>query len=359
MAMSDNTRRPVPHSGGQKRRKRRRRRESGIYLLTFIAVLAVCIITATVCIIAGCRDESDSESSFADNSSEPETTSSAGIPAESSKPEEASSTGNDSSQPDENSKADDSSQPEESSNPDESSGTEQNPIVQSEKTRQYEKFIGKKYVIDMNKYEDFVCPDNESDYVFLVNPSHPLSADYVPADLVKCTNMRTGRPEYWSYMNRVANSALEAFLEEAAYYGFDDITVTNAYRSYNSQKSLFEQYCKTEIASGKFETEEEAIAYVLTYSTRPGTSEHQSGLCCDMHNRPATNSSFNNTPEAIWLAENAHRFGFILRYPEGKQEITGIKHESWHFRYVGRTAATEMYKLGITLDEYLADEEAN
>jgi D-alanyl-D-alanine carboxypeptidase len=73
-----------------------------------------------------------------------------------------------------------------------------------------------------------------------------------------------------------------------------------------------------------------------------------------MHNLETTNANFNGTPEAKWLAANAHRFGFILRYPEGTQHITGIKHESWHFRYVGRDAATEMFEKGLTLEEYLA-----
>lgn len=285
-------------------------------------------------------------------------------------------------------------------------------------TEAYEKYIGVDYVCDMEEYEQYICPENESDFVYLVNPANPLAADYVPANLVKCTNIREGRPESYSYIDATANKALEAFLFEAAHYGFDDITVTNAYRSYKTQAGLFSNYvasdlkedfkcdtcelyidysyfpnkvktvvgcsaCGGELTESEGElfcltcmsvaekaekkccadcgnllrrpTEEETTAHVLTYSTRPGTSEHQSGLCCDMHNLSETTSKFDNTPEAIWLAENAHRFGFILRYPPNTQHITGIKHESWHFRYVGRTAATEIYERGITLDEYLAD----
>ena len=285
-------------------------------------------------------------------------------------------------------------------------------------TEAYEKYIGVEYVCDMEEYEQYICPENEKDFVYLVNPSHTLPADYVPADLVKCTNIRKGRPESYSYIDATANKALEAFLFEAAYYGFDDITVTNAYRSYKTQAGLFSNYvandlkqdfkcdtcdlyidysyfpnkvktvvgcsaCGGELTESEGEmycltcmsvaekaekkccatcgnllrrpTEEETTAHVLTYSTRPGTSEHQSGLCCDMHNLPETTSKFDNTPEAKWLAENAHRFGFILRYPPNTQHITGIKHESWHFRFVGRTAATEIYEQGITLDEYCAE----
>ncbi len=258
-------------------------------------------------------------------------------------------------------------------------------LNQSSKTKEYENYIGIEYAVDMTKYEQYVDPDNAKDFLFLVNPANPLASDFVPSDLVKCTNIRAGRPAEWSKMDRTANYALEAFLLEAKHYGFDDITVTNAYRSYASQNSLFtnyvnsdlksDYYCdkcneyidvsyeKSKVKNGKCSvcgeklrrpTKDETTAHVLTYSTRAGTSEHQSGLCCDMHNLPATTSAFDNTPEAKWLAKNAHRFGFILRYPEGKQHITGIKHESWHFRYVGRDAATEMYEKGLTLDEYLA-----
>lgn len=254
----------------------------------------------------------------------------------------------------------------------------------SDRTKAYEDYIGIEYAVDMTKYEQYVDPENASDFLFLVNPDNPLSKDFVPDDLVKCTNIRAGRPAEWSKMDRTANYALEAFLLEAKHYGFDDITVTNAYRSYASQNSLFtnyvnsdlksDYYCdkcdeyidvsyeKSKVKNGKCSvcgeklrrpTKDETTAHVLTYSTRAGTSEHQSGLCCDMHNLPATTSAFDNTPEAKWLAKNAHRFGFILRYPEGKQHITGIKHESWHFRFVGRDAATEMYEKGLTLDEYL------
>ncbi len=293
----------------------------------------------------------------------------------------------------------------------------------AEATQKYEEYIGIEYAIDMTEYEKYVCPKNEADFVFLVNPDNPLGSDFVPKNLVWCTNIREGRPKEWSKMDATANYALEAFLAEAAYYGFDDITVTNAYRSYSSQSGLFNGYvdsdmksdfvcdecdkyidisyypkkvtahcndcgsvliksgskysceiCLTEVSSSNMyfacsdcgvtvrrPTRNETENHVLTYSTRPGTSEHQSGLCCDMHNLPNTTSAFDNTPEAIWLAQNAHRFGFILRYPPDTQSITGIKHESWHFRYVGRTAATEIYemqeKLGLdrmyTLDEYV------
>ncbi len=284
-------------------------------------------------------------------------------------------------------------------------------------TEDYEKYIGVEYKVDMTDYEKYVCPENESEFVFLVNAANPLPSDYVPSDLVKCTYIRKGRSGSWAKINATANKALEAFLKEAAYYGFDDITVTNAYRPYSSQVSLFNKYfnrdikqdffcdscveyldisehperivnaercriCKGEVtkqngknyckscdkavstskiyccskcaAAVRRPTEAETEVQVSTYSSKPGTSEHQSGLCCDMHNLSSASSAFHNTPEANWLAANAHRFGFILRYPPNTQHITGIMHESWHFRYVGRTAATEMYEKSLTLEEYCA-----
>ncbi|MBR3961252.1 MAG: M15 family metallopeptidase, partial [Clostridia bacterium] len=132
-----------------------------------------------------------------------------------------------------------------------------------------------------------------------------------------------------------------------------NVTVTSAYRSYDYQDYLFKTYFDRDWASGRFKTKEECEKYTLSYSTKPGTSEHQSGLCLDMHNLPSAEESFKYKPEAKWLAENCYRFGFILRYPEGKTDITKITYEPWHFRFVGRDAATEMHELGLTLDEYV------
>lgn len=218
----------------------------------------------------------------------------------------------------------------------------------------YEQRVGKAYSIDMNPYEQYVCPDDPMEYVFLVDANHTLEADFKPADLAWIKDIRPGRPTDWSYMRACAEKALEAFLEEGRQYGIDDVTVTNGFRSYASQKSLFEGYKNEERANHPDYTEEEIEALVLTYSLRPGTSEHQSGLCVDMHNRPSTDISFAGTKAALWLEANCFRFGFILRYPEDKQDITTVMFEPWHFRFVGREAATEMHNLGMCLEEYCA-----
>lgn len=241
--------------------------------------------------------------------------------------------------------------------PDEESEPQVGPggvITQPVSTREYEKEIGVCYSIDMTEFEQYVCPADPMEYVFLVNPTHTLASDYRPDDMIWIQDMKPGRPESWSYLREYAEKALEAFLEEGRQYGIDDVGVSNGFRSYSSQASLFNGYIEQERAAHPDWTEEQIIAYVLTYSTRPGTSEHQSGLCVDMHNRPQTDISFAGTEAALWLEANCYRFGFILRYPEDKQDITGIMFEPWHFRFVGRVAATEMYELGMCLEEYCA-----
>ena len=234
-----------------------------------------------------------------------------------------------------------------SSLPSSSSDSSSTPSV-PEKT--YEERVGKNYEIDIEPYLEFIEPEQKYEYVYLVNPSHTLASDYEPADLIDCGHTRDdGRAT--QKMREAAAKALQAFLSEGAKNGVNDVTVTSAYRSYSYQNYLFNLYCDQH--QHKFATREECEKYVLTFSTKPGTSEHQSGLCCDMHNIPAADVSFAQKSEAKWLAENCYRFGFILRYPEGKKSVTGIIYEPWHFRFVGRDAATEMHELGLCLEEYI------
>ena len=218
----------------------------------------------------------------------------------------------------------------------------------------YEQQVGKAYSIDMNPWEQYVAPANPMEYVFLVDATHTLAANFEPDDLVRIKDMRDGRPDYYSHMRFCAEKALEAFLEEGRKYGINDVKVSNGYRSYAIQNSLFESYKSEERAKHPDYTEEEIEALVLVYSLRPGTSEHQSGLCVDMHNQINTDLSFAGTKAAIWLEENCYRFGFVLRYPEDKEDITSVMFEPWHFRFVGREAATEMHDLGMCLEEYCA-----
>lgn len=214
----------------------------------------------------------------------------------------------------------------------------------------YAAYDNTEYATDVSAYLTYIEPRSD-DYLFLVNPTHTLAADFVPPDLTDCIFTRQdGRKT--QQLRLYAAKALEAFMAEGKALGkVDNVSVTSAYRSYAYQDYLFNLYCEKH--QSKFATREECERYVLTFSTRPGTSEHQSGLCMDMHNLGSAEVSFANKPEAKWLAANCYRFGFILRYPENKTDVTGITYEPWHFRYVGRYHATRMHELGLCLEEYI------
>jgi D-alanyl-D-alanine carboxypeptidase len=136
--------------------------------------------------------------------------------------------------------------------------------------------------------------------------------------------------------------------------GITDVSVTSAYRSYEYQTTLFNMYTQNEMAANPSLTLAQAQAITATYSARPGTSEHQTGLCCDMHNLPSADQRFAQTEAYRWLSENAWKFGFILRFPENKESVTGISFEPWHYRYVGRYHAYAIHEAGLCLEEYLA-----
>jgi len=117
------------------------------------------------------------------------------------------------------------------------------------------------------------------------------------------------------------------------------IYVGSGYRSYSDQEKIYDNYVQQD---GKDAAD--------TYSARPGYSEHQTGLVIDVN---TINDEFGYTPEAAWLAEHAHEYGFIIRYPQGKESYTGYKYEPWHIRYVGSKLATKLYNSGQCLEEYL------
>lgn len=202
------------------------------------------------------------------------------------------------------------------------------------------------YAIDITPYLESIYSEN----LLLVNKQNAVDKSFVPSNLADVTYTRTDRAK--GKMDAVAEKALCAFLEEAYHYGYTDVTVTSAYRDYNTQNWYFNYYIENEMKSGI--TREQATAIVLTYSARPGTSEHQTGLCVDMHNLSEANQSFGNTAAGKWMAANAHRFGFIIRFPKGKEDITGYSYEPWHFRFVGIEHATVIYNEGLCLEEYLA-----
>ncbi len=171
--------------------------------------------------------------------------------------------------------------------------------------------------------------------ILLVNAENPLPADYVPEDLVNLYEMRHSFRLASSdiYMTRSAYEPMQDMFYAAELENVNGFIITSAYRSYDRQKEIF-----TESEPG--------------YAQSPGASEHQTGLCFDV---TAMNSGdgFENTEQYKWLRANAHKFGFIQRYPANKSHITGISYEPWHYRYVGVDAAEYIYRNNITLEEYL------
>jgi zinc D-Ala-D-Ala carboxypeptidase len=186
---------------------------------------------------------------------------------------------------------------------------------------------------------------NSANVMALVNKEFYLPADYIPGDLVRPNvafsfgDVETEK----SLLRMEAALALEKMFSEAATNGIE-LYAISGYRSFSRQQSLF----NAEIDRVGIEKAEQAVAI-------PGASEHQSGLAMDISsqsNKFYLNEAFENTPEGKWLKDQAHRFGFVLRYPKEKIDITNYMYEPWHYRYVGVKAATIMYKHNWTLEEY-------
>ncbi len=145
-----------------------------------------------------------------------------------------------------------------------------------------------------------------------------------------------------SYGSGLTKETTNAFYEMKSAASLDglNIYISSGFRSYNSQRIIYNNYVKRD-----------GVDVADTYSARPGHSEHQTGLAFDVN---IINDSFAGTPEAIWLDKNAYKYGFILRYPKGKTNETGYKYEPWHFRYVGKNLALVLYNNGnwLTMEDY-------
>lgn len=193
-------------------------------------------------------------------------------------------------------------------------------------------------------------------YLYLANKQNPVSETYDPGILVTLSTEYATRSGI-QLESRTAE-ALVAMMQEMRADGVTDARVTSGYRTYAYQQSLYDKYVAQEMANGH--TREEAVALAERYSAPPGYSEHQTGFVVDFIGNGAADldESFEETNAFGWLAVNCYRFGFILRYPKtaDKIEITGYDYEPWHYRFVGREAATEIMKRGITLEEFLATE---
>lgn len=188
---------------------------------------------------------------------------------------------------------------------------------------------------------------NTDDILVLVNKNRNLPADYKPNDLV-IPNVRFSFEENIEkkYMRKEAAQALEELFNEAEKSGIY-LYAISGFRSYERQKYLFDYRA----ARDGFEEANKLTAY-------PGQSEHQTGLAMDISCESLgfdLRQEFEQTAEGKWLKENAHKYGFIIRYPKGAEDITGYSYEPWHVRYVGKETADKIYERGITLEEYLGD----
>ena len=191
----------------------------------------------------------------------------------------------------------------------------------------------------------YVMPHQDpTDILILVNKQNRAPA--VPVTLVKpdVTPTRESVAEN-IYMRPEAASALEARFECAAEAGLT-LYATSGYRSYSTQKAVFDRKAA--------ERGEQAANRSVA---KPGYSEHQTGLAMDIEGETTLGTglteAFGESPEGIWVAEHCHEYGFIIRYPKDKTNITGYIYEPWHIRYVGVEAATEITELGVTFEEYI------
>ena len=191
----------------------------------------------------------------------------------------------------------------------------------------------------------YVMPHQDpTDILILVNKQNRAPA--VPVTLVKpdVTPTRESVAEN-IYMRPEAASALEALFEGAAEAGLT-LYATSGYRSYSTQKAVFDRKAA--------ERGEQAANRSVA---KPGYSEHQTGLAMDIEGETTLGTglteAFGESPEGIWVAEHCHEYGFIIRYPKDKTNITGYTYEPWHIRYVGVEAAMEITELGVTFEEYI------
>ncbi len=203
------------------------------------------------------------------------------------------------------------------------------------------------FICDLSEYEMYMNPENRDEYLVLINVDNKLSSDYIPEDLTDIKDTRGDRAK--QKMRLYAAKSLEALFMEMRAAGFSDVSVTSGYRSYDYQTLLF----NNEVASLRPTYGDRAEAQAATAVAIPGSSEHQSGLCIDMHNLAYASTAFASQQAYRWLYANCADFGFILRYPKDKTDLTGIMFEPWHYRYVGRYHAKKIMDGGYCLEEYM------
>ena len=192
---------------------------------------------------------------------------------------------------------------------------------------------------DSEPYTNTKETNMDKGYAILVNKYTSLPDKYAPDDVVEMSN-------WYAYPgNSIRQEVYDAFKEmsDAAKEAGYTLIVNSSYRSYNEQKEIYDDY-----------KDNRGKEYADTYAARPDFSEHQTGLSLDVFSPGANMSNFADTETFKWLSENCYKYGFILRYPEGKEDITGYNYEPWHYRYLGKELSKKVYDSGLTYDEYYA-----
>lgn len=205
------------------------------------------------------------------------------------------------------------------------------------------RYVGKEFAKTLNEtgltieeYFGITSVYAQKDYVYKPEITVVDGLSYV--DGILLANKTYSLPSSYNIgVDSTAGAAVDELIQASANDGIN-LFVCSGFRSYLTQKNLYQSYVNRD-----------GQAAADTYSARPGYSEHQTGLAFDMNN---ASSSFNNTKEAKWLAENCYKYGFIIRYPQGKESITGYQYESWHIRYVGTDLAKAIHDTDLTLEEF-------
>ncbi len=216
----------------------------------------------------------------------------------------------------------------------------------------YLEYYQKNNSTDLNKIVSLVNVGADSDYydntketniddnnLMLVNKYNYLPEDYNPTDIVDIKNW------YCYGENKIKNEVYQKFIEmfDAAKEDGKKIIISSGYRTYDEQKDTYDSYVSRY-----------GVKKADALAARPGYSEHETGLTLDITTGNATKDTFESTEEFTWLKNNSYKYGFILRYPKDKEDITGYAYEPWHYRYVGVEVATKIHELDITYDEYYA-----
>ena len=191
---------------------------------------------------------------------------------------------------------------------------------------------------DQDYYENMEVTDTSKGNNMLVNKYNALSKDYEVEDLKTISKT-------YSYgdnkkLNKEAYDAFISLAEDAKKEGYT-ILIVSSYRTYQDQEDVWKDY-KASFGTKKADA----------YAARAGSSEHETGLAIDVADYNDKNDKFEATESFNWMQTNAHKYGYILRYPKDKENITGYSYEAWHYRYVGIDTATKVYNEGITYDEY-------